>query len=123
MGTEFAGVVEAVGGGVRTLEIGDRVFGYSEGRFGCHAELLTVPADGSIASIPANLTFVEAAQAPKARTCPLDHPQGISSPAGAAHGPSFGPMVVFQAATGLPDSELFALDGECASTLLGLPEL
>jgi NADPH:quinone reductase-like Zn-dependent oxidoreductase len=61
MGTEFAGVVEAVGGGVRTFDIGDRVFGYSEGRFGCHAELLTVPEDGSIASIPANLTFVEAA--------------------------------------------------------------
>jgi NADPH:quinone reductase-like Zn-dependent oxidoreductase len=37
------------------------VFGYSEGRFGCHAELLTVPQNGSIASIPANLTFVEAA--------------------------------------------------------------
>ena len=61
MGTEFAGVVEAVGGGVTAFEIGDRVFGYSEGRFGCHAELLTVPEDGSIASIPANLTFVEAA--------------------------------------------------------------
>jgi len=61
MGTEFAGVVEAVGGGVQSFEIGDRVFGYSEGRFGCHAELLTVPEDGSIASIPANLTFVEAA--------------------------------------------------------------
>lgn len=61
MGTEFAGVVEALGGGVKTFEIGDRVFGYSEGRFGCHAELLTVPESGSIASIPANLTFVEAA--------------------------------------------------------------
>ncbi len=61
MGTEFAGVVEAVGGGVTTFVIGDGVFGYSEGRFGCHAELLTVPEDGSIATIPANLTFVEAA--------------------------------------------------------------
>ena len=59
--TEFAGVVEAVGGGVTGFEVGDRVFGYSEGRFGCHAELLTVPQDGSIASIPANLTFAEAA--------------------------------------------------------------
>ena len=53
MGTEFVGTVEAVGGAVRTFEICDRVFGYSEGRFGCHAELLTVPEDGSIASIPA----------------------------------------------------------------------
>ena len=54
-------MVEAVGGGVTGFEVGDRVFGYSEGRFGCHAELLTVPEDGSIASIPANLTFAEAA--------------------------------------------------------------
>jgi NADPH:quinone reductase-like Zn-dependent oxidoreductase len=61
LGTEFAGVVEAVGAGVSAFEIGDRVFGYSEGRFGCHAELLAVPEDGSIASIPADLTFVEAA--------------------------------------------------------------
>jgi NADPH:quinone reductase-like Zn-dependent oxidoreductase len=61
MGTEFAGVVEAVGDGVTIFVVGDRVFGYSEGRFGCHAELLTVPEDGSVATIPANLTFVEAA--------------------------------------------------------------
>ncbi len=61
MGTEFAGVVEAVGGGVTAFKIGERVFGYSEGRFGCHAELLTVPVNGSIASIPANLTFAEVA--------------------------------------------------------------
>jgi len=61
LGTEFAGVVEAVGGQVSSFEIGDRVFGYNEGRFGCHAELLTVPEDGSIARIPANLKFVEAA--------------------------------------------------------------
>jgi NADPH:quinone reductase-like Zn-dependent oxidoreductase len=61
MGTEFAGVVEAVGAGVTAFKIGERVFGYSEGRFGCHAELLTVPVNGSIASIPANLNFVEVA--------------------------------------------------------------
>ena len=61
LGTEFAGVVEAVGGGVAAFEVGDRVFGYSEGRFGCHAEFLTVPEDGSVATLPGNLTFVEAA--------------------------------------------------------------
>ena len=54
-------MVEAVGGGVTAFAVGDRVFGYSEGRFGCHAEFLTVPEDGSVATLPANLTFAEAA--------------------------------------------------------------
>ncbi len=61
LGTEFAGVVEAVGGHVAAFEVGDRVFGYSEGRFGCHAEFLTVAEDGSVATLPENLTFAEAA--------------------------------------------------------------
>lgn len=61
MGTEFAGVVEAVGVGVTAFATGERVFGYSEGRFGCHAELVTIPEDGSIATIPSNLSFAQAA--------------------------------------------------------------
>ena len=61
LGTEFAGVVEAVGEAVTSFQVGERVFGYSEGRFGCHAELVTVPAAGSIATMPADLTFVDAA--------------------------------------------------------------
>ncbi|MGY1749523.1 NAD(P)-dependent alcohol dehydrogenase [Modestobacter sp. SYSU DS0511] len=52
LGSEFAGVVEAVGDGVRDPAVGDRVFGYVEGRFGAHAELLTVPADGFVALVP-----------------------------------------------------------------------
>src|SRR5689334_547714 len=31
LGTEFAGVVEAVGGGVTSFGVGDKVFGYNEG--------------------------------------------------------------------------------------------
>lgn len=61
LGTEFAGEVEAVGRDVTAFETGDRVFGYSEGRFGCHAEYLTIPGDGSVATLPRDLTFVEAA--------------------------------------------------------------
>ncbi|TFC84190.1 NAD(P)-dependent alcohol dehydrogenase [Cryobacterium cheniae] len=61
LGCEFAGVVEAVGTGVTSFTVGDRVFGYNEGPFGAHAEYLTVAADGAIAIMPANLTYAEAA--------------------------------------------------------------
>jgi NADPH:quinone reductase-like Zn-dependent oxidoreductase len=60
-GNEFAGVVEALGAGVTAFAVGDRVFGFSEGRFGAHAEYLTIPEDGPVASIPEGLSFEEAA--------------------------------------------------------------
>jgi NADPH:quinone reductase-like Zn-dependent oxidoreductase len=46
LGGEFAGVVEAVGSGVTSFKVGDRVVGYSEGSWGAHAEYLSMPADG-----------------------------------------------------------------------------
>jgi len=65
LGNEFAGDVEAVGSGVTTFEVGDRVFGYSGlqhgSRFGAHAEYLAIAEDGSLATMPANLTYEEAA--------------------------------------------------------------
>ena len=61
LGNEFAGVVEAVGSGVTSFQVGDRVFGYNEGPFGAHAEYMSIPEHGSIATMPANLTFEEAA--------------------------------------------------------------
>jgi NADPH:quinone reductase-like Zn-dependent oxidoreductase len=61
LGNEFAGEVEAVGGGVTSFRPGDRVFGWSQNRFGAHAEYLAVPERGSVATMPANLSFEEAA--------------------------------------------------------------
>jgi NADPH:quinone reductase-like Zn-dependent oxidoreductase len=61
LGSEFAGEVEAVGSGVRSFEVGDRVFGFSGSRFGAHAEYMAIPEDGSVAAMPANVTFEEAA--------------------------------------------------------------
>jgi NADPH:quinone reductase-like Zn-dependent oxidoreductase len=61
LGTEFAGTVEAVGPDVTAFEVGDRVFGYLEGRFGAHAEYLTVPDDATVAAMPASVSFDEAA--------------------------------------------------------------
>jgi NADPH:quinone reductase-like Zn-dependent oxidoreductase len=50
LGNEFAGEVEAVGAGVTSFVVGDRVFGYSGlqhgSRFGAHAEYLAMPEDG-----------------------------------------------------------------------------
>jgi NADPH:quinone reductase-like Zn-dependent oxidoreductase len=61
LGSEFAGVVEAVGSGVTSFAVGDKVFGYNEGRFGAHAEYLSIPEDGPLATMPANVTYEEAA--------------------------------------------------------------
>jgi NADPH:quinone reductase-like Zn-dependent oxidoreductase len=61
LGTEFAGEVAAVGQAVTTYEVGDRVFGYVEGRFGAHAEYLAIPEGGLLARIPEHLGFEDAA--------------------------------------------------------------
>ncbi len=59
LGGEFAGVVEAIGSGVTSLAVGDRVFGYRG--FGAHAQYLSMPANGRIATIPPNVTVEQAA--------------------------------------------------------------
>ena len=56
LGNEFAGVVESVGPSVTRFSQGDRVFGYSP-RFGAHAELVSIPEDGLVATIPTGLSF------------------------------------------------------------------
>ena len=61
LGNEFAGVVEAVGDGVTSFKAGDRVFGYCEGCFGAHAEYLVVSEAGTVATMPASLTYEQAA--------------------------------------------------------------
>ena len=61
LGNEFAGVVEAVGGRVTSFRVGDRVFGYSGDRFGAHAEYLSMPEDGPLATMPSNLTYEQTA--------------------------------------------------------------
>jgi len=61
LGNEFAGDVEAVGSGVNSFAVGDRVFGYNGSRFGAHAEYLAIAEDGSLATMPATLTYEQAA--------------------------------------------------------------
>jgi NADPH:quinone reductase-like Zn-dependent oxidoreductase len=61
LGTEFAGTVEAVGRGVTSFAVGDRVFGFKGLPFGAHAQYMAIPEDGFLATMPAHLSFEEAA--------------------------------------------------------------
>lgn len=61
LGTELAGVIEAVGQAVTRFKVGDEVFAFPGARYGSHAEYRTMPEDGLIALKPANLSFEEAA--------------------------------------------------------------
>ncbi len=61
-GSEFAGVVEAIGNAVINFKPGDSVFGWSdEHTFGAHAEYMTLPADSPMAIMPNNFTFEQSA--------------------------------------------------------------
>lgn len=59
LGTEGAGVVEAVGTGVDHLKVGDRV-AYAQGPLGAYSDLHVVPAD-QVVVIPDSLSFEQAA--------------------------------------------------------------
>lgn len=61
LGNEFAGVVEAIGNDVTSFKVGDRVFGYNDITFGCHAEYMVMKETGAIATMPPNYTFGQAA--------------------------------------------------------------
>jgi len=73
LGNEFAGQVEAVGSGVTSFAVGDRVFGFTGLRSGAHAEYLVIPEDGSLATIPAGLTYEEAAPSTEGSHYALSH--------------------------------------------------
>ena len=61
LGNEFAGQVASVGRNVTSFRVGDDVFGYNDAAFGAHAEYMTMPEDGMMASMPASLTYEAAA--------------------------------------------------------------
>jgi NADPH:quinone reductase-like Zn-dependent oxidoreductase len=60
-GCEFAGSVAVLGDDVSSFAVGDRVFGYLEGRFGAHAGFVAVKADGLVARIPDDCSYFDAA--------------------------------------------------------------
>ena len=61
LGSEYAGVVVGVGEGVRSYAVGDRVFGFVDGRPGAHAPLVAVAVDGLVAPVPDGWDLADAA--------------------------------------------------------------
>ena len=61
LGSEFAGEVEEVGPAVTKFTVGDRVFGNTGLKFGCHAEYLCVAEGARVAAMPSGTGFGEAA--------------------------------------------------------------
>ena len=60
-GTEFAGKIEAVGKNVKSLRVGDKVFGFDDQGSGSHAQYLTISEDKGLTTIPRNTTYEQAA--------------------------------------------------------------
>lgn len=61
LGCGFAGEVEAVGSDVALFAQGDKVFGYNDVKFGSHAQYIVMGENEAIATIPAGLSYNEAA--------------------------------------------------------------
>ena len=61
LGTEFAGIIEALGEEVPSFHIGDKVFGFNDGGLYAHAEYLTISTDNTFANMPDDITFEQAA--------------------------------------------------------------
>lgn len=61
LGTELAGIVDAVGAGVTRYRTGDAVIAFPGGTMGCHAEYRCIAEAGPIAPKPDGLSFAEAA--------------------------------------------------------------
>lgn len=73
LGSEFSGVVEAIGKEVKRLKIGDEVFGYRGPLFGAYAEFLCMPESGLVTHKPANMSFEEATLIPYGALTALSH--------------------------------------------------
>jgi NADPH:quinone reductase-like Zn-dependent oxidoreductase len=61
LGSELAGVVEAIGPGVTQFQAGDAIIANVGASLGCHAEYRVISEQAAIAKMPQTLSFEEAA--------------------------------------------------------------
>ncbi|WP_297103975.1 NAD(P)-dependent alcohol dehydrogenase [uncultured Devosia sp.] len=61
LGTELAGVVEAIGQGVTKFSPGEAVYAFPGGKMGAHAEYVVLKQDGPVAVIPQGVDMQTAA--------------------------------------------------------------
>ncbi|MFK7907555.1 MAG: NAD(P)-dependent alcohol dehydrogenase [Chitinophagales bacterium] len=61
LGTDFAGVVEAVGSGVESLKVGGKVWGFGDEGIDSQAEYMCFPVKDAIGLMPENISFEQAA--------------------------------------------------------------
>lgn len=64
LGVVVAGEVESVGSKVSKFKVGDKVFGTTGMSFGAHAQYQCISEDGTLALIPENISYAEAAAIP-----------------------------------------------------------
>lgn len=60
LGTDFAGKIEAVGKGVVSLKVGNKVFGFDDRGVSSHAQYMTLSEDKAL-TMPYNMTYEQAA--------------------------------------------------------------
>ncbi|WP_111671414.1 NAD(P)-dependent alcohol dehydrogenase [Algoriphagus litoralis] len=56
-GTDFAGVVDKIGDGVKDFKVGDRVWGFGDNGIGTHAEYVCFSTERNILKIPDGIDF------------------------------------------------------------------
>lgn len=61
LGNEFAGEIVSISKDVTLFNVGDKVFGYNDSKFGAHAEYMVLSENDAIVTIPKNLSYEEAA--------------------------------------------------------------
>jgi NADPH:quinone reductase-like Zn-dependent oxidoreductase len=109
-GTDFAGVVQAVGAGVSAFAVGDEVLGWTEQR-ASHAELVVVPAD-QLTSKPASVSWEVAGSLFVAAVAAYASVQAVA--------PKAGETVVVSAAAGGVGSVAVQLARRTGATVIGL---